>query len=293
MHRVPAPHTTPPARIRRVVGCARGLPSAFAAVACAALLAATPCTQAATQVGPASFTASAALEVDRGALYPAVYVGGSSSTWNGQGAAGASYQINAVPWFASQPSDADATATDTALHAYAVSTGAVFSNAVVAPHVYAYAKAQTTRMWAFGSDFTVDDVPLLFDGVLAANVTYAEVPKDLFSRVRYSFTVTDEQGHELALLARLEATSRYLPGSNQIQLLRSTGGYADPAVWAGSFTALAPPFGTSGPAQYWAIGHLEDLDTAFVARAGHTYGFRWTLEAETSIAGEAGPVEVE
>lgn len=253
-------------------------PITAAALACAACSPA----GAATLVGPATYDANAVLEVSRGG-FPYVYAAVSDSGYKSAGALHAGAAVDPVLWFSGPPSAAEATADDAHLRALARAQGAIFYAEPDAPLVYAEATATTTRFFSFTSDFAIDNLPVLLGGVLGANLTYAELPQQAYAELSYRFEWTDSAGSTLATLYAYQARVTWV-GSSFVTT-RSIGGSADAAAWDSAFVPTTLPGATVGSQQAWTVGLLDEIDTPWVALAGQTYGFRWTLHTEALMEG--------
>lgn len=210
------------------------------------------------------------------------------SGYKGQGATGASAGAGPLGWAGSADSEATAGANDRQLRATAVAAGELFSLPPgQLPHVSALARAETMRFFHFNQDMVLENIPALLGGNLGGHIAYAEQVLHNFARLHYSLVWTDAQGQALATIFGVDATLSYLGGFN-FDLLRRTSGLATQNAFEQGFSPTtldgAGPF---GPTQAWRIGYLEDIDTPLVAQANQLYGFRWVLEAEALIEGNA------
>jgi hypothetical protein len=260
----------------------RGRDAARLVAACALVGAAGAPVGAATIVGPATYDTQAVLEVSRGG-FPYVYAAVTGSGYKSAGAVNAVAAVDPVVWFSGLPSAAEATADDAHLRALARAQGAIFYAEPDPPLVYAEATAQTTRFFSFSSDFAIDNLPVLLGGVLGAHLTYAELPQQAWAEVSYRFEWTDASGATLATLYAYQARVAWV--GSAFVTTRSSGGSADAAAWASAFTPTTLPDSSVGSQQAWSVGLLDEIDTPWVALAGQTYGFRWTLHTEALMEG--------
>lgn len=233
-------------------------------------------------VAPPTYEADVDLLVERGS-FPKFAYALVSSGYNGQGASGAGATAGPVPWFFSQPSQALAEATDTALRASSQSTGLVDFIPGGLPQVRAEARASTTRYFHFGSDWPMT-FDLALDGRLLADLSYAEIPGDIHVEVRYRLDWLSAAGALLAPVFEVRGRLQYQGG----QFVLSKSAFATPLeapAWDAAFIPLnlgTPGFGAK---LGYDIAWLQELNTWYVANGGNTYGFRWTMETETLLSG--------
>lgn len=249
------------------------------------LAASAPATAAVTLVGPPTYATSVSLVVARGGT-PPFAAGTTDHRHRSAGERTSTIGVAPLYWNGGPPSFAEAEANDFNLRATARSQGGLLSDLVNTPHVTAEAHGETTRFFHFDSDWAVTGIPLLLSGQLGGHFAYYELPVSNYARIQYSMTLTDAAGAALASVFSIGAEVRHL-GSGSFGTLLSSSGGADAALWEAAFTPTTLPHSSPGTQQAWNIAYIDLVDSALVASAGGLYGFRWTLDAETLLEGNA------
>lgn len=249
----------------------------------AAVLAAA-CTLAAGQppVGPPTYVATAALGLVPGDR-PPITAHVSVPTWKSAGSSTASGGFASGPFVNFAPSEARAIADDFNLKALAYVGGTVQFDPVQTPHLHATALARNTRYWQTGAADTPLDFTAFLDGVLAADLVFAELPVQVVSTVSFSLDVVNLAGQPIVQVFRNTAHIDWNGSAGRWQF--RSGSTLPGTDWADAFTVTGTQ--QPRPTMRAELVYVDFLAGAYTAPAGSLFGLQWTLEAEALIEGIA------
>ncbi len=203
--------------------------------------------------------------------------------WRSDGRTEVSGAIDYAAFVNFAPSEARAIADDFNLKALSHVGGIVQFNPVDVPHLHATALSRNTRYWQAGAvDTPLDFTPFL-DGVLNADMGFAELPFQLFAKVTFSLDVVNAAGQPTLHLFR---NSAHIDWNNASARWQFTSSSTLPGTdWADSFTTTS----TLQPRKTMRseLVYADFLAGAYTAPAGSLFGLQWTLQTEALVEGIA------